>query len=313
MTNYSSYECPGELLAQANRNTPIRTAVVAVDSKDVLEAALRSFELNLIEPILIGDMSNIERLASRVGFDISRISRIAADGDESAIACAIDMANSGAISAIMKGNCPTDMLLRALLKSKSTILCSRQLSHVFHLTIPKSDRVLFVTDAAVNVAPTTEDLIGIVHNVCDLLAALDYVCPKVALLSATERVNESIESTVRASAIVNLARCGEFPGRVIEGPMAYDIAMSKESALAKKYTGSICGDADVLVVPNIETGNALYKQTVHFLRATAAGIVLGAHIPIILTSRAESVAARIASTALANIYHSYSLGLNGGK
>jgi phosphotransacetylase len=244
-------------------------------------------------------------LARELDWDLTsiRLEDAATEADAARIAAGIVAA--GEAHSLMKGHLHTDTLLKAVLSRDAGLRTSRRLSHVFHMTVPGHARPLCITDAVINVQPTVVDKAHILRNALDLLHALGITQPKVALLSGTEEVNRAMPSSVDAGELVKLASLGGMQDAIIEGPMAFDNAISRDAADLKGMTSRVAGDVDLLLVPNIETGNCMFKQMVYFMSATAAGLVLGARVPIILTSRADPPEARLASCALASIYSHY--------
>jgi phosphotransacetylase len=300
-------ECPEFLLARAAGANPAATAVVGAGGLLPMQSAQAAQSAGVIEPVLVGDATRIEALAREIGWDISSVSILDAQSPETAAETAALLARDGEVAALMKGDIHTDTLLRAVLNRAHGLRTGRQLSHVFHMSIPGSDRVLCITDGAMNVAPDVDTRVEIARNAVDLMHALGNPRPKVAVLSAVEHISSSVPSSIEARDIVD--KCQSIEGAVFAGPLAFDLAVSHKAAQVKQVEGPIVGDADVILVPTIETGNALFKMMVHFMSATAAGIVLGAKVPIMLTSRGDSVASRLASAALSAIYAEHLQGL----
>ena len=269
-----------------------------------------ALDVGLIKPVLVGDSKAIDRAAQEIDWDITGIRIVDAPDDIASAKTAVALARGGEVAALMKGNIHTDDLLRAVIDKHTGLRTGTRLSHVFHMTIPGSDQSLCITDAAINVLPSMEIQLDIARNVTSLMHSLGNISPKIAVLSATEVVNKSMPSSMQAAEVVKHAEQGEVPGAVLGGPFAFDNAVSPAAAKLKKIKHPVAGNADVLLVPNIETGNALFKQMVYFMSAAAAGVVLGAKVPIILTSRADPTASRLASMALASIYADYSAKLS---
>jgi phosphotransacetylase len=279
-------ECPAHLLDQAGALPTVATAVVNPVNRVSLESAQMATQAGLIEPILIGDADLIYRLADELEWDLAAV-RVADAGTEAEAArIAVGSVAAGETQSLMKGHLHTDTLLKAVLSRDAGLRTSRRLSHVFHMTVPGHARPLCITDAVINVQPTVVDKAHILRNAIDLLHALDITRPKVALLSGTEEVSRAMPSSVDAGELVKLASLGGMQDAIIEGPMAFDNAISRVAADLKGMQSQVAGDVDLLLVPNIETGNCMFKQMVYFMSATAAGLVLGARVPIILTSRA---------------------------
>ncbi len=294
------FECPSELLERGRAGPPTPTAVAGAAGALVLESTRRATEAGLIEPVLVGEALRIADLAKSIGWDIQGL-RIVAAEDEAAVAeTAVALARGNEVAAMMKGQIPTDVLMRAVVNRQTGLRTGQRLSHVFYMTAPGREGAFTITDAAVNVAPDVETRLHITRNAVALYHALGDPQPKVAMLSATEHASAAMPSSLEAAEIVERA-ADEVAGALVEGPFALDIAISPQAAAVKGVDSEVAGQADILVVPNIETGNALFKAMVYFLSATAAGLVLGAKVPIVLTSRADPPEARLAAAALAAI------------
>jgi phosphotransacetylase len=301
-------ECPPALMERARRLPRVVTAVVNPVNEVSLASARMASDQGLIEPILIGDEAQIHAQAERLDWDLSGARLMQADDDLQAAQTAAMLAGRGEAAALMKGHLHTDVLLRAVLKREAGLRTQRRLSHVFHMSVPGSDQALCITDAVINVQPTLVDKIHIARNAIELMHALGFAKPRVAVLSGTEEVTQAMPSSVDAAELVKLAAIGAIRGAYVEGPLAFDNAVSLEAARIKGISGEVAGHADLLLVPNLEAGNFLFKQMVYFMGATAAGLVLGARVPIVLTSRADPLEARLASCALASIYIDYERG-----
>ena len=300
MLSQHPIECPGALLENAARYSPVRTAIVNATSSVALESALLAANAGLIEPVLVGDQDLISKLSAEIDWNLSKIEIRHAKDEEDAAMLSVKLARTGQVSAIMKGQIHTDTFMKAIVNRDTGLRTGRRLSHAFYMSVPGSDRVLLITDAAVNIAPDLETKKAIIHNSIEMMHALGNKEPKVAILSATEEENPQIPSSVEAAKLSRWA-VEEVKNAKVFGPMALDNAISPEAAKIKNIQNPVAGQADVLVVPNIETGNALFKQLVYCDSACAAGIVLGASVPIVLTSRADPPAARLASMAIAKI------------
>ena len=296
-----AFECPADLIKRAQTVRPSLTAVAGAGGKVALESARQATEAGLIEPILVGDPAEIARLAEEIGWSIAKHRIVSAEGDETAARTAVALARQDDATALMKGQVSTDLLMRAVVQRDTGLRTGRRLSHVFHMTAPGREGALTITDAAVNVAPDIETRLDIIRNAVTFLRALGLAHPKVAVLSASEHASEAMPSSLHAVEIVRRATAGAVTGAVVEGPFAVDLAISPAAAAVKGVVSEVAGQADLLVVPNIETGNALFKAMVYFMSATAAGLVMGARVPIILTSRADPPEARLAAAALAAI------------
>jgi len=278
---------------------PIPVAVCHPCSKEALEGAIDSARANLIDPILVGPEAKIRALAESLKLDISPYRVVDALHSHDAALKAVALCRSGEAEALMKGSLHTDELMGAVVSSATGLRTERRISHVFAMDVPTYPRPLFITDAAINIYPTLEDKVHIVKNAIQLAHALNIQRPKVAILSAMETVNPKIPGTVEAAALCKMADRGQIEGALLDGPLAFDNAVSKEAALIKGIHSPVAGEADILVVPDLEAGNMLAKQLSFLGRADSAGIVLGARVPIILTSRADSAEARLASCAVA--------------
>ena len=300
MLSQHPIECPNALLDNAAQYSPARTAIVNATSLIAMESAYLAANASLIEPILVGDRGIITQLATELDWDLTHIEILNAEDEESAAYLSVNLARTGQVSAIMKGQIHTDIFMRAIVNREAGLRTGRRLSHAFYMSVPGSDRVMTITDAAINIAPDLETKKAIIHNSVDMMHALGTKTPKVAVLSATEEENPQIPSSVEAAELTRWA-VEEVSEANVFGPMALDNAISPEAARIKDIQNPVAGQADILVVPNIETGNAMFKQLVYCDSACAAGIVLGASVPIVLTSRADPPAARLASMAIATI------------
>ena len=294
--------CPPQLLKQAQALPAMTTAVVNAGSELALESAKLAFEAGIITPVLIGDIAAINTAAKAIDWSIDGFEVIASGGEEDAAEKAVQCVHQGTAQLLMKGNLHTDVLIRALLNRHSGLRTGERLSHLFHMTVPGSDRVLCITDAVVNVLPDTKTQLSILRGATDVMHALGNSKPKIALLSATEVVTQAMPSSLKAKELLGIMLERDHQAAQVFGPLAFDGAISPEAAKLKGIDSPIAGYADVLLVPNIETGNAIFKQMVYFNGATAAGVLMGAKVPVMLTSRADPPAARLASAALAVIY-----------
>ncbi len=304
--NSNPVVCPPSLLKRAAPLPSATTAIVNAGSPVVMSSVRMAVEEGLIAPVLVGNTTNIQAAAKEIDWDISEF-RIVAAADEIASArAAVALAKGNEVASLMKGNIHTDNLLRAVIDKQDGLRTGTRLSHVFHMTVPNSDAAICITDAAINIQPSVAIKLDIARNVTKLMHTIGYEKPKIAALSATEVATDAIPSSVEAAEIVAAAEAGEVEGAIVGGPFAFDNAVSPAAAKLKKISHPVAGNADVLLVPNIETGNALFKQMVYFMGAAAAGVVLGAKVPIILTSRADPATARLAAVALASIYASAS-------
>jgi phosphate acetyltransferase len=286
------------------KNLPaITTAVVWPLSGVALRGAVEAAEEGLIEPTLIGDEAEMKALAREIGVNIDRYPTLQADTESKAAELGCLMCRSGNAQAIMKGSLHTDELMRAAMNKDTGLRTNRRISHVFVMDTPAYPRTLLITDAAINITPELEDKVHIVQNAIDLAHALGIPEPKVALLSAVETVNPKIKSTLDAAALCKMADRGQITGGILDGPLAFDTAVSARAAEIKKLQSPVVGQADILVVPDLESGNMLAKQLEYLGGAQMAGVVLGARVPAILTSRADSAETRLTSCAVAMLMH----------
>lgn len=297
--------CPQPLLNQAQALPAMVTAVVNAGSELALESAKLAFEAGIIVPILVGNIASIQKAAQAIDWNIDQFELIASESEEDSAANAVQCVHQGTAKLLMKGNLHTDVLIRALLNKEHGLRTGERLSHLFHMSVPGSDRVLCITDAVVNVSPDTKTQLSILRGATDVMHALGILKPKVALLSATEVVTQAMPSSIAAKELLAAMSDQDHQAADVFGPLAFDGAMSPEAAKIKGITHPVAGYADVLLVPNIETGNAIFKQLVYFNGATAAGVLMGAKVPVMLTSRADPPAARLASAALAVVYAHY--------
>lgn len=278
---------------------PIVTAVAHPCSEAALSAAVQGFEQHLIVPVLVGPRARIEALAHEAGLDISRLKLVDTPHSHASAEAAVALVRTGEAGLLMKGSLHTDELLGAVVNKDTGLRTGRRLSHVFLMDVPAYHKLLMVTDAAINIVPSLEDKRDICQNAIDLAHAMGIAQPKVAILSAVETVTPRIPSTIDAAALCKMAERDQITGGVLDGPLAMDNAISAEAARIKGIRSAVAGDPDILLMPDMEAGNILAKQLTFMSRAEAAGVVLGARVPIILTSRADSVRARLASCAVA--------------
>lgn len=278
---------------------PIRTAVVHPVDRYSLLGALDAAKANLIVPTLIGPEAKIREAAEAADLDLTPYRLIPTAHSHEAAAKAVSMARAGEVEALMKGSLHTDEFMHEVIARDTGLATERRVSHVFVMDVPTYPRPLFITDAAINIAPGLDDKRDIVQNAIDLAHVLGIESPRVAILSAVETVTAKLRSTLDAAALCKMADRGQITGGVVDGPLAFDNAVSEEAAQIKAITSPVAGRADILVVPDLEAGNMLVKQLGYLAEAQGAGIVLGARIPIILTSRADTVLARMASCAVA--------------
>ncbi|MGA7500370.1 MAG: bifunctional enoyl-CoA hydratase/phosphate acetyltransferase [Isosphaeraceae bacterium] len=293
------------LIAQARSMGPLDVAVVFPTDEVSLRGAIETAEAGLINPILIGPADTIRALADEEGVTLGDVRIIDAAQAQEAAARAVKLVHEGAARAIMKGNLHTDQLAHEVVRSTGGLRAGRRISHVFILDVPGLDRFLLVTDAVINILPPLETKVDIVQNAIDLALALGVSTPKVGILSAVETVNPQIPSTLDAAALSKMAERGQIKGGLVDGPLAMDNAISTEAARTKGLKSLVAGNADVLVVPNIEAGNMVVKELTFLAGADISGIVVGALVPVIVTSRADNIQSRLASCAVSTLYDAY--------
>ena len=286
------------LLAACKSRPPVRMAIVHPCSVEALEAALEARDNGLIVPVLVGPEARIRALAIDAALDLGGIEIVTTEHSHASAETAVALARNGHVAALMKGSLHTDELLHAVLDKATGLRTERHLSHVFLMDVPTYPRPLMITDAAVNIYPTLADKRDIVQNAIDLAHRIGIAEPRVAILSAVETVNPDIKSTIDAAALCKMAERGQIQGGKLDGPLALDNAVSPDAARMKGISSGVAGVADILVVPDLEAGNMLVKQLTFLADADSAGIVLGARVPIVLASRADSVRNRLASVAL---------------
>ena len=299
MLSDKPFQVPPYLLDRIEGTDRVRMAIAGADHPIALESARQGADAGIIEPVLVGDADVIRAAARDIDWDVEAYAIVDAVGEERAPAAAVALAKSGEVSSLMKGHLHTDTLMKAVVNREHGLRTARRLSHVFHMTIPDNDRVLMITDGAVNVQPDLDTKIDIINNAVEMAHTLGNPNPKVALLSGTESVLPAMPSSVDAAKAVKRANAGEVKNATVDGPFAFDNALSPEAAALKGMDSPVAGHADILVVPNIETANSMFKMMVYFLSGLAAGLVLGATVPIVLTSRADPPEARFAATAIA--------------
>jgi phosphotransacetylase len=290
------------LIERAALLPPVKMGIVHPCDGVAVEAALAARARGLIIPILIGPRAKIEAAARDAGLSLAGVEIVDAPHSHAAAEKAVALARHCKLDALKKGSLHTDELMAAVVNKDHGLRTDRRMSHVFVLDVKGHDKPLLVTDAAINIAPTLDDKRDIVRNAIDLAHALGIARPKVAILSAVENVEAKIPSTIDAAALCKMADRGQITGAVLDGPLAFDNAISPQAAAAKGIVSPVAGDADILLVPDLEAGNMLAKELTFLAGADAAGIVLGARVPIILTSRADNVRARMASCAIAALY-----------
>jgi phosphate acetyltransferase len=294
-----SHEKYQRLLDTAKTLQPVVTAVAHPCDESSLSGAVDAAKLGLIKPILVGPKAKIDAIAKQYKLNISDYELVDAPHSNAAAAKAVELVRAGKAEALMKGSLHTDELMAEVVRKDTGLRTARRISHCFVMDVPAYPDALIISDAAVNIAPTLEDKVHIVQNAIDLARALRVAEVRVAILSAMETVNPKVPSTIEAAALCKMADRGQITGGILDGPLALDNAISLEAAQIKKITSPVAGRANVLIVPDLEAGNMLAKSLSFLAGADSAGIVLGAKVPIILTSRADSVMARLASCAVA--------------
>ncbi len=287
------------LIGRAKGLEPIPVAVAHPCDKESLKGPVMAAQEGLIEPILVGPESKIRSVAEEFGIDLHGIRIVDTKHSHESAAMAVTLVRTGDAEALMKGSLHTDELMGEVVSRANGLRTARRISHVFLMDVPTYHRPLLITDAAINIAPTLEEKVDIIQNAIDLAHVLGIPEPKVAILSAVETVNPKIESTLHAAALCKMADRGQIKGGVLDGPLAFDNAVSIEAAITKGIKSSVAGHAEILVVPDLESGNMVAKQLEYLANALTAGVVLGAKVPIILTSRADTAETRTASCAVA--------------
>jgi phosphotransacetylase len=291
-TGSGKYE---QLLERCKRLTPIPTAVAHPCEETALAGAVDAAGLGLITPILVGPAVKIAEVAAAHGIDIRGMRIVDVPHSHASAAKSIELVRLGEAELVMKGSLHSDELLGAVVARETGLRTGRRLSHAFLMDVPTYHKVLIVTDGAINIAPTLEDKADICQNAIDLARSFGIERPKVAILAAVETVTTKMPATIDAAALCKMADRGQIRGGILDGPLAFDNAISKEAAKIKGISSEVAGDPDILLAPDLEAGNMVAKQLSFLARADSAGLVLGARVPIILTSRADSVRSRIAS------------------
>ena len=295
-TGTGKYE---QMLAKCKNLKPVLTAVAHPCEESALSGAIEAANLGLIVPILIGPRDKIESTAKAAGLDISKYQIVDTPHSHASAVKAVELVREAQAELLMKGSLHTDELMAAVVSRDGGLRTNRRISHVFVMDVPTYHKVLLVTDGAINIAPTLEDKAEICQNAIDLTMALGLKKPKVAILAAVETVTSKMPATIDAAALCKMADRGQIKGAILDGPLAFDNAISKQAAGTKGIRSEVAGDPDILLAPDLEAGNILAKQLSFLANADSAGLVLGARVPIILTSRADSVRARIASCGVA--------------
>jgi phosphate acetyltransferase len=289
-----------ESLLERCRSLPaVPTAVAYPCEESALAGAVEAGEKGITRPILVGPAARLEEIARKARIDLGGVEIVDVPESHAAARRAVALVREGKAELLMKGSLHTDELLGAVVARETGLRTGRRISHVFIMDVPTYHKVLIITDAAINIAPTLEDKVDIVQNAIDLAISLGVERPKVAILAAVEVVNSKMPATLDAAALCKMAERRQITGGVLDGPLAFDNAISKEAARTKGIDSEVAGDPDILLAPDLEAGNILAKQLSFLAKADGAGLVLGARVPIILTSRADNVRSRIASCAVA--------------
>jgi phosphotransacetylase len=295
-TGTGKYE---QLLIRCKNLEPISTAVAHPCEASALQGAIEAGELGLIKPILVGPSEKIQEIAKSLKIDLGGIEIVDASHSHESASKAVQLVREGKAELLMKGSLHTDELLSAIVSRDGGLRTGRRISHVFVMDVPTYHKVLIITDAAINIAPTLEDKVDILQNAIDLAISLGLEKPKVAILGAVETVTSKMPATLDAAALCKMADRKQITGAILDGPLAFDNAISKQAAETKGIRSEVAGDPDILLAPDLEAGNILAKQLSFLANADSAGLVLGAKVPVILTSRADSIRSRIASCAVA--------------
>jgi phosphotransacetylase len=296
MTGTGKYE---QLLERCSKLAAVPTAVAHPCEETALAGAIDAAAKGLIVPILVGPAGKIQEVAKKGAIDLGKARIVDVPHSHASAAKAVELVRNGEAELLMKGSLHTDELLGAVVARETGLRTGRRLSHVFIMDVPTYHKVLVVTDAAINIAPTLDEKVDICQNAIDLTISLGLKRPKVAILAAVETVSSKMPATIDAAALCKMADRGQIRGGLLDGPLAFDNAISKEAAKIKGITSEVAGDPDILLAPDLEAGNMLAKQLTFLANADAAGLVLGARVPIILTSRADNVRSRIASCGVA--------------
>jgi len=287
---------PNNLISLAIKTPNIPAGIVCADHNSSMDSAKKAVELNLIKPIFIGNKNAIIEKAKLCNWDIGKYEIIDSSNEKDAAIAGAELARENKIKIMIKGNLHTDVLMKTYLKKEFSLIEGKRLSHIWHMTLSKDDKPLFITDGALNVAPRIEVKMHILKNVIEFANQINISKPRVAILSGTEDPIESMPSSLEAKELMDRA-INENIQAYVHGPLAFDNAISPNAAAIKNISNEVAGQADILLVPNLETGNSLSKIMVHFMGACAAGFIVGGKVPVVVTSRADSSASRIASIA----------------
>ncbi len=300
MLSNKKIKCPINLLKLAKMAIPVKAAIVSAGNKLAMISAKEASKKSLIEPIFIGDKKKIEEEAKLINWNISKFEIIHETKNENNAIIGASLASKGKAEILVKGNIHTDILMKTILKKEFNLITTKRLSHLWHMTVESKGRPLFITDGALNVSPRIEVKMHILRNVIEFANKLGITRPKVAILSGTEDPIKSLPSSMDALEIMKRSKEENLKADVF-GPLAFDNSVSIKAAKIKNIKNSVAGNADILLVPNLETGNSLTKMMVYFMSACAAGIVVGGKVPIVVTSRADDMESRLASIAAAVI------------
>ena len=288
-----------KLLERCRNLEAIPTAVAHPCEASALAGAMEAAAEGLIRPILVGPAERIKEVASEAQVALGDVEIVDTAHSHESATQAVQLVSTGRAELLMKGSLHTDELITAVVSREAGLRMGRRISHVFVMDVPTYHKVLIVTDAAINIAPTLEDKVDICQNAIDLANSIGQACPKVAILAAVESVTSKMPATIDAAALCKMAERGPITGAILDGPLAFDNAISKDAALIKGIRSEVAGDPDILLAPDLEAGNILAKQLSFLANADSAGLVLGAKVPVILTSRADNIRSRIASCAVA--------------
>ena len=298
MLSDKSTVCPLNLLDIAHKKRGVKAAIVNAGKTLPMLSVMDAVKERLIEPVFIGDKNEIKKCADELKFDISDYKILDESIENETAKIAAKLAAKDEIKIIVKGHIHTDVLMKEVLKRKYNLIGKKRLSHIWHMSIEKDDSPLIITDGALNVNPNIKTKMHILKNVIDFCHRINIARPKISVLSATEEVLDSMQSSIDAKEITELAKKENFNADIF-GPLAFDNSVSKKSAAIKGIKNIVAGDADVLLVPNVEAGNALVKMMIYFMGACAAGVVVGGKVPVVITSRSDDATARLASIAAA--------------
>ena len=300
MLSHKKIVVPENLISLAKKTPSVPVGIVCAHHQSSMESSKQAYELGLINPTFIGKMDSIQKEAKKLKWNIKDFTIIDKKSDQDAAIAGALLASENKIKVLIKGNLHTDILMRAYLKKEFGLIESKRLSHIWHMSLETNDKPLFITDGALNVAPRVDIKMHILKNAIEFASKVGIKKPRVAVLSGTEDPIESMPSSIEAKEVMKRAIENNFDAYV-QGPLAFDNAVSPEAAAVKKISGEVAGRADILLVPNLETGNSLSKIMVYFLGACAAGIVIGGKVPVVVTSRADNAASSLASIAAASI------------